>query len=249
MSGEIIPYEAKMKDVRGLLEKLKPQMAMALPKHITPDRLMRITLTSITRTPALLDCDRTSLLRAVMEACQLGLEPDNVLGHAYLLPFKGKVMLIPGYRGLVELARRSGQVSTIYAENVREKDEFDYEMGLEPTLRHKPLLAEDRGKPLCTYAVCKLKDGGVQFVVMPEWEIQAIAKRSPSVGIGPWKTDTDEMRKKTAVRRLCKMIPAMACSISSARRRGGMWSSQRRTFRPGDRVGWMHRVVTRGAIG
>jgi recombination protein RecT len=206
-STAITPYQQKVATVRDLFEKSKGQIRMALPKHVNADRLLRVVLTSVQKTPTLLDCDRVSLLGAVMQAAQLGLEVDNGLGHAYLVPYGKTATLILGYRGMIDLARRSGQLSTIYAEVVHEKDAFDYEMGLRPRLTHKPSDEDDPGAFTHVYAVAKLRDGGEQFVVMSKRQVEAIRTRSKASANGPWKTDTEEMIKKTAIRRLFKVLP------------------------------------------
>lgn len=205
---QIVPANQKMQTIRTLLERAKPQIALALPRHLSADRILRIAMTSVQRTPELLACDQVSLLGAVIQSAQLGLEPDGVLGHAYLVPFKGKVQLIPGYKGLIDLARRSGQLSTIFARVVYEKDQFEYAYGLNERLDHIPSNDEDPGDITYAYAVAKLKDGSQQFEVMSRREIDAIRKRSPAANNGPWVTDFSEMCRKTALRRLCKMLPA-----------------------------------------
>src|SRR5215469_13248226 len=121
--------------VRGALERMKPQMELALPKHLTADRLLRVVMSAVQNTPKLLECDRTSFFSAVMTCAQLGLEPDGVLGQAYLVPFAGKVSFIPGYKGLISLARNSGDVTSIAAHEVRDNDtfKFDFASGDPPT--------------------------------------------------------------------------------------------------------------------
>src|SRR5690554_6159084 len=195
----------------ALIERQKPEIARALPKHMDPDRLARIATTVMRQTPQLGQADPASFLGALMTCAQLGLEPGP-LGHAYLVPFKNhktgtlEVTFIPGYRGLVELARRSGQVQSVQARIVRDGDEFDYEFGLEPKLRHRP--TADADKPVThAYAVLRLKDGGVDFDVMTVAEVDAIRKRSRAANNGPWVTDYAEMAKKTVLRRLLKTAP------------------------------------------
>ncbi len=159
--------------VRSDLEKMKSQFALALPKHVTPDRLLRVALTCIQNTPKLLECDKTSLYAAIMTCAQLGLEPDGVLGHAYLIPYGNKVQFIPGYKGLLALARNSGEVISISAHEVREHDEFEYEYGLNEVLSHKPA-HDERGEIVCFYAYAKFKDGGHHFDVMSLQEVEEI---------------------------------------------------------------------------
>lgn len=205
---QIVPVNQKAENIRILLEKAKPQITSALPRHLSADRMLRISMTSIRRTPKLLSCTPASLLGAIMQAAQLGLEPDGVLGMAYLVPFKDTVQLIIGYKGLIDLARRSGQLSTIYARVVYHKDQFEYSYGLNEELKHIPSGEDDPGEIVAAYAVARLKDGGVQFECMTRREIDAIRKRSRSADDGPWVTDFPEMAKKTVLRRLCKMLPA-----------------------------------------
>lgn len=207
-STQIVPTNKKADDIIALLTKMKPQLAIALPRHLSPERMLRIATTSIRRTPKLLACNQQSLLGAIMQAAQLGLECDGVLGHAYLVPFKDEVQLIVGYKGLIDLARRSGQLSTIYARAVHAKDQFEYAYGLTERLEHIPTREADPGDIVAVYAVARLKDGGTQFEVMTAAEVAKIRERSRAKDDGPWVTDPEEMAKKTALRRLCKMLPA-----------------------------------------
>lgn len=202
----------------------KKQMALALPKTLPVERMMRIVLTEIRKVPALMQCDQASLLGAVMQAAQLGLEPGGALGHCYLLPFgNGKsktgqpnAQLIIGYRGMLDLARRSGQIQSFSAFTVHEGDEFHYELGLRPDIKHIPSDAADRdSRPITyVYAVANLKDGGVQFEVMSRAAIEAVRMQSKAGKSGPWVTHWEEMAKKTCLRRLFKYLPI---SIEAAR--------------------------------
>lgn len=207
-STQLTPYQQKVGTIRGLLDRMKPQIALALPRHLTPDRVMRVALTSIAKTPDLLECSQQSLAAAVLQAAQLGLEPDGILGYAYLVPFKGIATLIPGYKGLLELARRSGKISTIEARVVHAKDRFRFAYGLKPVLEHTPAQEAETGDLVAVYAVAHLKDGGLQWELMWKREVDAIRKRSRASASGPWVTDYEEMAKKTVLRRLCKMLPA-----------------------------------------
>lgn len=196
----------KPRTLAQLIGDMKPEIARALPRHMSPDRMARIAVTVLRQTPALSRCNPESFLGALMTASQLGLEPGP-LGHAYLVPFGKDVTFIPGYRGLVELAYRSGQVSTVTAEVVHERDEFDYGLGDDPFLKHKPSLADDPGKVIAVYALVKLKDGAKTFKVMSPSQIEKIRKRSRASGNGPWVTDWDAMAKKTALKQLAKWMP------------------------------------------
>ena len=198
--------------IAAYLKKMGPEIEKALPKHMDADRMARIALTTIRTNPKLLECSVPSLLGAVMQAAQLGLEP-GLIGHCYLVPFKnGKtgqtdVQFIIGYKGMIDLARRSGQIENIYAHAVYSNDEFDYELGLEPKLKHKPYMEGDRGEFIGAYAVAHFKDGGYQFEFMPKSEIDKRRKRSKAANNGPWVTDFEEMAKKTVIRHMWKYLP------------------------------------------
>lgn len=189
------------------LDRFKDQIAVALPKHLTADRMARIVTTEVRKVPQLLQCDPKSLFGAVIQASQLGLEPGGALGHCYLIPFKRDVQLIIGYRGMIDLARRSGQIISIEARAVYEQDQFAYSFGLNPDLKHTPAEGGNKGKLTHVYAVARLKDGGLQWDVMPVAEIEEIRKQSKAGNSGPWKTHYDEMAKKTVIRRLFKYLP------------------------------------------
>lgn len=202
--------------IAGLLSDpaIKQQMALALPKHMTADRLARIALTEVRKTPALAKCDQTSFLGAIMQCAQLGLEPGGALGHAYLLPFENRkrgttdVQFIVGYRGMIDLARRSGQILSIEARAVYQTDKFHVSLGLHPDLKHEPdWEAGDRGPLKFVYAVAKLKDGGTQFEVMSRAEIERVRSQSKAGTSGPWVSHFEEMAKKTVIRRLFKYLP------------------------------------------
>ncbi len=196
-------------------KKFQAQMALALPKSMTADRLTRIVMTECRKAPALLKCAPESFYGAVLQCAALGLEPGSALGHCYLLPFgNGKdkagrpnAQLIIGYRGMIDLARRSGQIVSLSAYCVHEQDTFNYKLGLDPDIEHIPASVADRGKVTHVYAVAKLKGGGVQFEVMSRAEIEAVRKTSKAGTSGPWSSHWDEMAKKTVIRRLFKYLP------------------------------------------
>lgn len=199
--------------IRTLLEKSKGQIAMALPKHLSADRIIRVAMTSIQRTPQLLECDPITLVGAVIQSSQLGLEPDGILGHAYLVPFRNtkknrmEVQFIPGYKGLIDLARRSGQVNRISAHVVYDNEHFVMEYGTKEILEHKPLPPSTRGDRKGVYAVAVLNDGSAHFEWLWNEEIEAVKRQSKAGNFGPWKTHEDEMVRKTAIRRLVKYLP------------------------------------------
>lgn len=200
--------------IRTLLEKSKGQIAAALPKHLNAERIVRVTMTSIQRNPDLLDCDPISLVGAVIQSSQLGLEPDGILGHAYLVPFRNmkkggrlEVQFIPGYKGLIDLARRSGQVNRISAHIVYDGDVFKMEFGTSEVLEHIPVPPSQRGERKGVYAVAVLKDGSTHFEWLWEEEVQKVKAQSKASKFGPWVTHEDEMIRKTAIRRLVKYLP------------------------------------------
>lgn len=180
------------------------QMALAMPKSMTPDRLTRIVMTECRKTPALLKCAPESFYGAVLQCAALGLEPGSALGHCYLLPFgNGKdkqgrpnAQLIIGYRGMIDLARRSGQIISLQAWTVHAQDTFNYQLGLEPDIQHVPASTADRGPVTHVYAVAKLKGGGIQFEVMSRAEIEKVRSTSKAGNSGPWASHWDEMAKK-----------------------------------------------------
>ena len=189
-----------------LIESMKPQMARALPKHMDADRMARIALTVLRQTPALARCTSESFLGALMTCAQTGLEPGP-LGHAYLVPFGDTVTFIAGYKGLIDLAWRSGRLQDISAETVHRNDHFYFRKGLDPKLEHDWNLEDDRGAVIGYYAAAKLKDGGSAFVVMSRDDVERIRGRSRAKNNGPWQTDYDAMAKKTCIRQLSKFLP------------------------------------------
>ncbi|MDM8365114.1 recombination protein RecT [Bacillus cereus] len=193
--------------VEAYMKKMAPRMAEVLPKHMDMNRMSRIALTTIRTNPKLLECAVPSLMGAVMQAVQLGLEP-GLLGHCYILPYKREATFVIGYKGMIDLARRSGHIQSIYAHAVHENDEFEYELGLHPKLEHKPSHGE-RGAFIGAYAVAHFKDGGYQMEFMPKSEIEKRRKRSAAANssYSPWSSDYEEMAKKTVVRYMFKYLP------------------------------------------
>ncbi|OPY15027.1 MAG: recombination and repair protein RecT [Syntrophus sp. PtaB.Bin075] len=214
MATQNLPARNNVAEIRTLLEKSRKQFEMALPKHLPADRLLRVAMTSIQRNPLLVKCTQTSLLACIMTCAQLGLEPDQFLGQAYLIPFKNnkkggiyECQIIPGYRGYISLARRTGEVQTLSAQVVYENDEFSLCYGTEDKLEHRPAMNGDRGQAVGAYCVIKYKDGGYSFDFMSKGDIEKIRKRSKAANDGPWVTDWDEMAKKTVIRRHIKLAP------------------------------------------
>ena len=193
--------------VAGMLEKSMPSIKAALPRHITPERFARIALSELRTNPKLLECNPPSLMSAIVKASQVGVEIGSALGLASVVPYGREATLIISYRGLIALARRSGEILSITARVVHENDDFQLEFGLDEKLRHVPCITEDCGQITHVYAIAKLRDGGIQFDVMTIGEVEQIRKRSPAGNNGPWVTDFAEMARKTVVRRLFKYLP------------------------------------------
>lgn len=205
--NEVSPVKA----MGDLLKRMHTQIEKALPSVITPERFTRIALTAYSRNEKLQECTAESFLGSMMQAAQLGVEPNTPLGQAYLIPCRNRgvmeVQFQLGYRGMIDLAYRSGEVQNIQAHEVYENDTFEYELGLEPKLRHVPAL-KDRGDVILYYAVFKLTNGGVGFEVMSKEDVEAFAKKkSKTYGTGPWQSDFDAMAKKTLIKRLLKFAP------------------------------------------
>lgn len=197
---------APFDNIRGLLERMMPQISRALPKHLTPERMTRIALTELRKVPKLLTCTPESFCGAIMACSQLGLEPGSALGQIYLIPYGKDVQVILGYKGMIELARRSGQIVSLSAHEVHENDTFEFEYGLQEKLRHVPSLKE-RGALIAVYAVSHFVGGGHQIEVMSKQDVDKVRARSKSGNSGPWVSDYNEMAKKTVLRKLFKYLP------------------------------------------
>ncbi len=202
----------RFNSVRRLLESegVRNQVALALPKHMTPERMLRIGVTALQNNPRLLDCSEGSLVKAITEAAELGLEVNTPLGFAYLVPYKDQVTLQVGYRGFIALAHRSGRISSLAAEVVYENDRFAVELGTNRQLVHTPFLTGEPGKKIGVYATVRFKDGTTDFEYMSAEEVGGIRSRSKSKDSGPWVTDEAEMWRKTPIRRLAKRLPVTA---------------------------------------
>lgn len=206
--------------IAHLLKTKQAEIAKMLPKHLNAERLLKVAQIAATTTPALAKCDVASLVGAIGQCAQMGLEPNTVLGHAYLVPFNTKrkdangverwvnsVQVIIGYKGLIDLARRSGQITSIAAHEVCEADHFEMVYGLDEKLNHTPAMG-DRGQVIGFYAVAKLQGGGHAFEFMSVHQVREIAKGTQSKGAyGPWKDHFTEMGRKTVIRRLAKYLP------------------------------------------
>ena len=193
------------------IKQMEGEIKKALPSVITPERFTRIVLSALSTNPKLAQTTPQSFLGAMMTAAQLGLEPNTPLGQAYLIPFKNHGILECqfqlGYKGLIDLAYRSGEVSVIQAQVVYSNDDFSYSFGLNPELKHIPAKS-DRGDAIGVYAMFRTKDGGYGFEVMSMDDVRAHARKfSKAYGNGPWQTNFEEMAKKTVLKRVLKYAP------------------------------------------
>lgn len=204
----------KPKTIQQYVIAMEGEIKKALPSVITPERFTRITMSAISSNPKLAECTPSSFLGAMMTAAQLGLEPNTPLGHAWLVPFRNHGVLECqfqlGYRGMIDLAYRSGSVGGIQAHIVYDKDEFDFELGAEPYLKHKPA-SGDRGNPIYVYARYKnLDNGEAEFGVMSIDDVRKYAKKyskSYDSASSPWTTNFEAMAKKTVLKQTLKYAP------------------------------------------
>jgi recombination protein RecT len=212
---------ATVDSVRKFLESpaVQDQLKLACKKHVTPDRMARLVLTAVQKSPKLIECfasevGKRSVGLAMLTAGQYGLEVDGKMAH--LVPYRDNrqnatvCQLIPGFQGLVNLAYNSALVKSIWADAVYENEVFTYKKGLSITLEHEPLMNdEEPGALRAAYAVAELRDGGKVVVVLFKRDIERIraSSRGADQPSSPWQTHPAEMWKKSAIRQLCKIIP------------------------------------------
>lgn len=200
--------DVRLTSLAQLLESKKSSLASMVANGLKTDRLIKVVVSSASKNPKILECSPFSVYRAVTESAALGIEPGGALGHGYLVPYGKECQFILSYKGMIDLARRSGQILSIEARVVYQGDEFDYEFGLAPKCRHVPKAAELNDDTLThAYAVAHIAGGGTQFEVLTRAQINAIRAKSRSGNFGPWKDHFAEMAKKSAVRRLFKYLP------------------------------------------
>lgn len=200
--------------VRHQLTAMQPQFAAALPKHVSPERFVRVVMTALQMTPALLNADRRTLFASAMKASQMGLLPDGREGA--IVTFKDQAQFMPMVAGVMKMVRNSGEISTWSVQAVYENDNFDFCLGDEEHITHKPALS-GRGKIIAVYSIVSMKDGEKSREVMSVEDVNAIRARSRSGNSGPWVSDFAEMAKKTVVRRHAKRLP-MSTDLDDALR-------------------------------
>ena len=213
IQNKVATTNPEQKSMHSYIKSMEGEIKKALPSVITPERFTRMVLSAISVNPQLASCTPASFLGAMMSAAQLGLEPNTPLGQAYILPYSNHGTLEAqfqlGYKGLIDLAYRSGEVEVVQAHIVYENDDFQCEYGLEPTLKHTPA-DKDRGEPIKVYAVFKTKSGGYGFEVMSMEDVRKHAakySKSYNSSYSPWKTNFEEMAKKTVLKSVLKYAP------------------------------------------
>jgi recombination protein RecT len=202
------PAEKPIELIRSqlYLPSMQAQLKTALPPHVTVEKFLRVAMTALQQNPALLNLDRSSLFAAVVTAAQLGLLPDAQLGEAYFVPRKGKVCLDPGYRGLIKLARQ-GDIGFVEAEIICHNDKTLYVLG-DNSHFESMVNWQDRGPMVGVYALAKYRDGGIAArAVMTKAQVDAIRAGSQNANGPAWSNHYEEMAKKTALRRLAKLLP------------------------------------------
>jgi recombination protein RecT len=224
-AGNTISLVLNKDTLKGVLDKpdFVDSIRAVASQYITADRATKVALLACSRQPKLWQCTIPSFVQAVIKATELGLEFGGSTGQGYLVPYKNgylskqmgrdvyEVQFIPGYRGFIELAYRSGNIRSIDVQLVYEKDEFDYGLGDKPFVRHKPFLGDNRGKLICAYSVIWLKDSPIPKIdFMTVQELEKIRNCSKSKDDGPWCTFPEEMQKKSILRRSFKWIPTTA---------------------------------------
>ena len=214
IQNKVSAVNTERKTMQQYIKSMEGEIKKALPSVITPERFTRMVLSALSVNPKLASCTPQSFLGAMMSAAQLGLEPNTPLGQAYLIPYNNhgtlEVQFQIGYKGLIDLAYRSGEVEVVQSHIVYTNDTFDCEFGLEPKLIHKPA-DSDRGDPVKVYAIFKTKSGGYGFEVMSMDEVKKHAEKYSQAynkgSTSPWQTNFEEMAKKTVLKKALKYAP------------------------------------------
>lgn len=203
-----------LKQIEGLLDARRPTFEQILPKGMTPERFVRVTVLAVAKNPELLECTRESLVMAIIEAAEVGLEPTGQAGGAHLVPFRDnkagvkKVQLIHDYTGTQALIRRGGG-GEVVAQAVFEGDVFDVLMGTRPQIIHKPAFTTQDPIQM-THVYAWSVDTPEKFEVMTKAQIDGIRARAKAANKGPWVTDYVQMARKTVIKRLSKYLPLSA---------------------------------------
>jgi recombination protein RecT len=198
-------------DMRELIEKNWPRIASVLPEHVSPERMLQLAISTINKNPKLAECDAASILSCFMTASSLGLEPNDVngLGQCYIIPYGRHATFIAGYRGLYKLALNSGEIESVTVEAVYDGDEFEYQMGDDAKIVHKPSMTAVHSPEtlVCVYCITRFSNGGIQRNVMTKSDIDKRRDASKGKNSGPWSSWYEEMAKKTVIRSASKTWP------------------------------------------
>lgn len=217
----LTPRDKQRNTLRDLVVANQRKIVESLPRQMDAGAFLRFLMQTISRQPELLECDPGTVIASALQAAQLQLEIGGILGLAHIVPFYNSKrsckegQLVIGYKGFMMLARRSAQISTLQANTVYDADDFFYRYGDDPKLTHTPSDKADRGKIRYFYAAARLKDGGKQFVVLTNAEVEALRdkqlagiKNESARRYSPWTQHYQAMGEKTAMRRLFKWLPA-----------------------------------------
>jgi len=197
--------------LKGYLEKQRGAISQVLPKGLTTDRIVKVRLVAAMKNPRIYECSQMVIVKSIVDAAQLGFELGSPLGHAYPVPYYNQkkkhyeLQAIIGYKGFIRLAC-GGDVESIYAVVAYDGERFEVYRGTRNEIIHEPRYDLDNPQPIAIYAVAELRNGKKQFDVMTVAQVEAIRRRSQSPESGPWKTDWEEMGKKTVTKRLCKYL-------------------------------------------
>lgn len=198
------------------LEKCLPKFALVLEgTGLKPERLKQTIISALMANPYLASMEPTSIMQSAMSAAVLGLECDGATGQGYIVPFGRQAQFIVGYKGYITLAKNNGYIVSGCA--VREKDEFHYQQGLNPDLRHTPApgSASQRGDIIYTYATARHPTLEPVFDVVHIEQVNEIrdgsqgyrAYMSGKIKSTPWATNYEKMAIKTAIRSLAAQLP------------------------------------------
>lgn len=205
--GTGVATQQKPATLMDFVVAFKDEIAQALPRQISADRMVRIVITALRRDANLRNCTKESFLGALMTAAQLGLEVNTPAGEAYLIAYKQECTLVLGYQGIVKLFWQHPQAKHIDAQAVYDGDDFDYAYGLDPFLKHKPAPDGRRGDRVTHYyAVATLQGGGSAFVVLSPDQVKALRQGK----VGPKGDIADPMlwmERKTALKQMLKLLP------------------------------------------
>lgn len=205
--------ENPVRALTAFLETRLATLTQILPKHMDAMRLMRIAVTVFANNKKLQECTQLSIYASLLQSAALGLEIGT---HAHLVPYRIKggayrCQLIPDYRGLLELIRRTGQVTAVRTEVVYADDLFELELGTRVRCVHIPNLNPPDGprQIIAVYGVAEFTAGGQHFEWMSKRQVDGIRNRSRATGEdSPWATDYDQMARKTLIRRMSKYLPS-----------------------------------------